>query len=273
MNPIFLFSIDLEDVRLGVFQGNKYKDRVTINTLRYLDWLEKNNFNCTFFTTGDIAKNHPKLIDKIIKQGHEIACHTTNHIPLDQQTPSSFKNDLVENIRLLRDAGAIEIKGFRAPVLSLVEKTKWAYDVLEELDFTYSSSVLPAKNPLYGWKEFGVQPKNVNSKIVEIPISVGKIGGFVFPIAGGIYFRVLPLFLTKTIITKQLSGMPLISYFHPYDIDNEQEKFMHGGINESKFYNWLMYYNRSSLFDKLDCLIKSGYKITTYGDFLKQLKL
>lgn len=271
MNNLFLFSIDLEDVRQGVYQGNKYKERVTINTLRYLDWLEYNQFKCTFFTTGHVAKNFPKLIEKIVESGHEIACHTTNHVPLDQQTPALFKNDLIENIQLLHDAGATDLKGFRAPVLSLIKKTSWAYDVLEELNFSYSSSVLPADNPLYGWKEFGVTPKKMNNKIIEIPISVGRVGGFVFPIVGGIYFRVLPLFLTKRIIKKQLIGQPLVSYFHPYDVDNEQEKFMHGGINDSKIYNWLMYYNRGSLFNKLDYLIESGYKITTYNNFLGEL--
>lgn len=273
MSKLFLFSVDLEDVRLGVYQGNKYKERVTINTFKYLDWLEKNKFKCTFFTTGHVAKNFPKLIEKIVDCGHEIGCHTTNHIPLDQQTRALFKKDLVENIQLLHNAGATNIIGFRAPVLSLIEKTSWAYEVLEELNFSYSSSVLPADNPLYGWKEFGVTPKKMNNKIVEIPITVGKIGGFVFPITGGIYFRVLPLFLIKNIINRQLSGIPLVSYFHPYDIDNEQEKFMHGGINDSKFYNWLMYYNRSSLFGKLDYLIESGYKITTYNNFVNQLEL
>jgi hypothetical protein len=181
-----------------------------------------------------------------------------------------FKKDLVENIQLLHDAGATDIIGFRAPVLSLIEKTSWAYDVLEELNFRYSSSVLPADNPLYGWKEFGLTSKRIKN-IIEIPISVGRIGSFVFPIVGGIYFRVFPLFLTKRIIKKQLIGQPLVSYFHPYDIDIEQEKFMHGGINDSKIYNWLMYYNRGSLFNKLDYLIESGYKITTYNNFVDEI--
>lgn len=198
VDKYFLFSVDLEDVRQGVPNGDIYKERVTINTKKYLEWLRLNNFKCTFFTTGQIAKDFPYLIEEIVNEGHEIACHTTSHIPLDKQTPKSFKLDLIENVQLLKNAGAKDIFGFRAPILSLslVKKTKWAYDVLEDLEFRYSSSVLPAKNPLYGWEEFGTSMKMVNNNILEIPISIGSIGNFSFPISGGIYFRVIPFVIS-----------------------------------------------------------------------------
>lgn len=271
MDKLFLFSVDLEDVRLGVDGGESYSDRVEINTLKYLEWLKDNNSKCTFFTTGHVAKNHPNLINKIVNEGHEVGCHTTNHIPLDKHTPQSLKKDLIENIKLLKDAGAKNIQGFRAPVLSLVENTKWAYDVLAELGFSYSSSVLPANNPLYGWKSFGEKSKKVTSSIVEIPISVGSIGSFSFPMVGGIYFRVLPFFLLKQIIKQHPKDSPIISYFHPYDIDVCQEKFMHSGINNSKFYNFLMYYNRKNLLNRLDFLVKDGYQIKTYANYIEEL--
>ena len=209
------------------------------------------------------------LIKEIIDEGHEIACHTNNHIPLDKQTPSEFREDLEKNISLLINAGAKEIKGFRAPIFSLTEKTQWVYEILDELGFIYSSSVLPAKNPLYGWEDFGKQPKIYKNNIIEIPITVAKFGGLTIPTSGGIYYRVMPFFIIKKMIDKNEKNLPLVGYFHPYDIDTEQEKFMHSGINNNKFYNWLMYYNRKNVFKRLDYLIANGYKICTYPNFVK----
>ncbi len=270
----FLFSIDLEDIRLRLAKPEDFKERVPVNTHRYLEWLKSSNSKCTFFVTGDIARLYPSLINEIISEGHEIACHTNDHLPLDKQTPIEFRIDLEKNILALERAGAKKIEGFRAPIFSLTPKTQWAYDILFELGFTYSSSVLPAKNPFYGWENFGYSPKRVNNKIVEIPLTMGKFGPVIVPAVGGVYFRVLPFLSIKSITKKRLKNkMPVVGYFHPYDIDSEQERYMNPGINDSHFYNFLMYYNRSKVFNRLDGIMAQGYNICTYSSFVKNSKL
>ena len=266
---IFLFSIDLEDVRLGMPDPNKYKERVLATTEKYLNWLNKFNFKCTFFTVGNIADKYPSLITDIVSEGHEIACHTSAHIPLDKQTKETFKEDLKKNIDSLQQAGAKKITGFRAPIFSLTENTKWAYEVLEELNFSYSSSVLPAKNPLYGWESFGQNPKKT-SNIIEIPMTVAKYGPIQVPFGGGIYFRLLPEFMIHSKIKNHHTlNNPLLGYFHPYDIDTEQGYFMHPGINNNIFYNFLMYYNRKNVFNRLEKIINKGFHICTYSDYVE----
>lgn len=270
MKRYFLFSIDLEDVRLMMPNGELYKERVPANTHAYLKWLNKHNFKCTFFTVGNVAEKYPSLIKEIIDEGHEIACHTNKHIPLDKLSPEEFSNDLKQNINLLLNAGAKNIEGFRAPVFSLTQKTAWAYDVLKELNFSYSSSVLPARNPLYGWENFGNSPKRVNENIIEIPMTTGKFSFLNIPYGGGVYFRVLPPFITKLKLQKhQTPNNPLLGYFHPYDIDTEQEKFMHPGINNSKLFNYLMYFNRNKVFERLDTLVDLGFEVCTYKKYIK----
>lgn len=266
---IFLFSVDLEDIRLRLDSPEKYEERVPLNTHKYLDWLKKYNQKCTFFVTGDIAVLYPSLIREIVSQGHEIACHTHAHIPLDKMTPYEFKRDIEKNVEVLYQAGAQKIEGFRAPIFSLTPKTKWAHDVLTELGFTYSCSVLPAKNPFYGWEDFGFAPKKMNSTLVEIPLTMGKFGPLVVPAVGGVYFRALPLLSIKHIAKRcAKNNVPAVGYFHPYDIDFEQERYMNPGINNSVFYNFLMYYNRSKVFDRLDSIMKQGFRITTYSDYV-----
>jgi len=268
-NNIFLFSIDLEDARENVVNGHLYADRVVENTETFLKWLKQNNFHCTFFTVGKIAEKYPGLIKNISSQGHEIACHSYDHKPLEQLGKEGFKADLDKNINALLKAGAAEIKGFRAPIFSLTKNCSWAYDVMKEFKLNYSSSVLPAKNPLYGWEDFGQEIKKTDSGIIELPITLTKVGPLKIPATGGVYFRVLPYFIIRNSIKKTfLNDQPVLSYFHPYDIDVQQEKYMHAGINNSKFYNFLMYYNRKKMFIRLNKLTQLDLNVMTYTQYI-----
>lgn len=268
MKKAYLFSVDLEDIRFGMADGLNYEERVPANVHKYFDWLNKHDFKCTFFVVGDVAEAFPSLVQEISSEGHEIACHMHRHVPLDKLSRETFKEGLESNVRTLRRAGAANIEGFRAPIFSLMPSTSWAYDVLKELGFSYSSSVLPAKNPFYGWEEFGKRPKKVQG-IVEIPMTVEKFGPLNIPIAGGVYFRVFPEILIRRWVKNYLkSDIPLLGYFHPYDIDTEQEHFMHPEINDSKFYNFLMYYNRKNVFKRLDAIIDMGFTVCPYAEYV-----
>ena len=185
-------------------------------------------------------------------------------------TPNEFKADVSSNMESLIKAGAGKINGFRAPYFSLTKDCSWAYKILKEIGFTYSSSVYPAKNPFYGWEEFGSNIKTMENSIIEIPMTVKSFGPIKAAYAGGVYFRVLPKFLIyNSFKNHHKTNTPLLGYFHPYDIDFNQEKFMHPEINESKFYNWLMNYNRKDVFNRLDTIISKGFIITTYSNYIK----
>lgn len=264
----FLFSIDLEDIRFRMENGGKYLERTPIMISKILEWLDKRRVKCTFFTVGDIAENYPEIIQELDNKGHEIACHSYRHITLDKLNQEEFKKDLYQNIEALLKAGAAAPIGYRAPNFSFTSDKKWVYSVMKDAGIRYSSSVLPANNPLYGWEKFGESNKEIDG-VLEIPISLGKFLTKKIPFAGGIYFRVLPfVWVKKQFNIAAGSPNPIVSYMHPYDFDTEQEKFMHPGINNSKFYNKLMYYNRKNLFNRLDAILKQT-KITTFKYWLE----
>lgn len=272
MEALYLFSVDLEDVRFAMKDGRRYAERVPDTVHRYMEWLDRRGFRCTFFVVGDAAEAYPGLIREIVEAGHEIGCHSYRHIPIEKQTPAEFKKDLEFNIEALRKAGARDISGFRSPMFTLTKATSWVYAILKELGFVYSSSVLPAKNPFYCWPDFGPDPKKVDG-IWEIPLSVARFGPIVVPPAGGVYFRILPKFLITRSAKKFLrSGRPLFGFFHPYDIDTEQERFMHPDIDDSRFYNFLMYYNRKKVFARLEAIIREGFKIIPYAEYVKRIE-
>lgn len=273
MLPTFLFSVDLEDVRLWMQNGERFTERVPDNTLQYLNWLDNYQAKITFFTVGQVARLYPELLQEIQHRGHEIACHSDLHLPVAGQTADQFRADLEANISSLHKAGVKQVVGYRAPIFSLTAKAaQWAYPILRDCGITYSSSVLPAKNPLFGWPEFGTAPVFTEAGVWEIPMSIAPVGPLKLPVAGGVYFRVLPrwLMLRKLRSLLQENGF-VASYFHPYDIDTQQERFMHPGINNSRFYNYLMYMNRSEVFERLDKVMQLKVKMDTYLSFVTNL--
>jgi polysaccharide deacetylase family protein (PEP-CTERM system associated) len=252
---IFLFSVDLEDVRDFIPGGRQYREAVTANTIKYLDWLDKMNAKATFFIVGKTARDYPDIIKEIIRKGHETACHTDTHIHLTKQTKDSFKKDCENFLDTMARLGAISVRGFRAPTFSMVEQSKWAYEVLHGLGFTYSSSVLPSDNPIFGWP--GFKGEGYYEGIYELPMNIGAFP-FKVPFGGGVYFRFFPLFILKRLFQATFNNnKPVLSYLHPYDVDTAQERFMHPHLNDSKILNRLMYVNRDEVFDKMEYLLKS----------------
>lgn len=266
----FLFSIDLEDVRSLIPDGERFAERVPANVERYLEFLKRHNARCTFFTVGDIARRYPSLMRQIVAEGHEIACHSSDHTPLDRHNRQSFREDLQRCLEDFSRVGAERISGYRAPIASMTQATTWAYEILRELGFTYSASVLAARNPLYGWPSFGPDRARRVDGVWELPVSLSGLPGLNVPLVGGVYFRVLPLPLVEYLFRRRLSsGDPVIGYLHPHDIDTEQERFMHGEINENRFYNWLLYRNRGDVFRRLERLLRHGVAIVPFRQYVE----
>ncbi len=251
--------------------GLDYREAVPKMTSRYLEFLDRYGSKATFFVVGAVALQYPGLVQEITSCGHEIACHSHNHIPLDQMDADSFRKDLEENIESLVRAGAHQPLGYRAPTFSMTADTQWAYPILGEFGIKYSSSVLPAAGPLYGWPEFGATCREI-SGVLELPVTLSGSPVLNVPFAGGIYLRVIPFAITQRWFKQCLrNNVPVVTYLHPYDIDENQERFMHPGLNRNRIYNRLMYLNRRTVFEKLDRVMALGYKIQTYDKYLSDL--
>ncbi|MEI8201956.1 MAG: polysaccharide deacetylase family protein [Bacteroidota bacterium] len=275
MNPTkhYLLSIDLEDVRFRMKNGNQLPERLTDNVMQYLDFFEKQHAKVTFFTVGDVAIHNPELIKEITKKGHEIACHSLNHQHIDEHTPESFYRDVSECKEILLKAGASDVIGYRAPRFSLTSQTQWAYAQLAKAGFSYSSSVLPAKNPLYGWEGFGINIMK-RDEILEIPISIfPEQARFSLPFAGGVYFRALPFWMIQYFFKKHFQKQNFCTgYFHPYDIDDQVEHFRFPEIKNALFH-LLLYYNRSNTLHRLEKILNNDYRCCTYAEYISSLDL
>lgn len=269
--PPFLFSVDLEDIRQLVPAGDRLRDRVEATSEDILAFLARHDARCTFFTTGDVARRYPALVARIAAAGHEIACHSDLHVPLDRKDAAAFRRELEVCREAYARAGVEEVCGYRAPIASLTGETRWAYDVLGETGFLYSASVLAARNPLYGWPDFGRDVPTRMNGVWELPVSLVRLPGLRVPFAGGVYFRVLPFALIRSCFRRRLAtGQPVLGYLHPYDVDCEQERFMYPEIGGSRLYNRLMHHGREKVIPRLDRLMALGAPITPFRDFVRQ---
>lgn len=268
MSNTFLFSIDLEEPKLFVNGTLTVLHRLPLLIDPLLLFLKEQKMQSTFFVVGELIPLYPDIIKKVRDEGHELAYHTYSHTPLDQFTPELFELDLEKGQEAFKKVGVDNVHGFRAPILSLTDKTKWVYPLLKKWGFHYSSSVLPATNPLYGWPEFGHQIKKIEG-IWELPVSLGQ-RPLMLPFASGTYFRVLPQLILKQFFNHyRKEEKDIIGYFHPYDFDHLCPRYMHDGIKESRFFNFLIYYNRKKLYTKMSSLQKQfPFRVQKYSDYL-----
>jgi peptidoglycan-N-acetylglucosamine deacetylase len=265
----FLFSVDVEDPRLDLPDGGKLPARVPALIDTYLDFLRRHDSKGTFFVVGEVARRHPEMVGRIASEGHELGCHSNAHVPLDRLGQAAFGDDLRRNLDALRAAGASGIKGYRAPCFSLTAETGWAYEKLAELDFAYSSSVLPARSPLYGNPSFGTGPRLIEG-IVELPVTLLPFRLLRVPV-GGLYFRVLPRpILRRALAIRRKRGEAVVSYHHPYDIDTEQS-FTHAGFRRWSAFDLLMRANRGAVLPRLEYARSLGFSFASYGPYAERV--
>ena len=222
-------TLDVEDLR----PSDQFEDRSKLMTEKVLDLFSEMNIRATIFVVGDVAKNHPEIINKAVKDGHEIGLHSHKHIPLQLLTPDEFEQELTGAKTLLQEISGQEINGFRAPTMSLTHKTRWAVPILKRVGFTYSSSVLPAKNPLYGWDGLPRHPFRWLNSVIEFPCPVTNILGFTIPYLGGAYFRLFPSIIRKMGVRRSSYGEVLWTYCHPWEFDPDEKYYQLENVGRS----------------------------------------
>lgn len=266
----FLLSVDLEDARSMIPAGMRYAERVPANTLRCLELFERHGARCTFFTTGDVARRHPDLVREIAARGHELACHGDAHTPIDRLGRDGFRRDLERALEALARAGVSEVQGFRAPYASLTPRTDFAWEVLREAGLRYSSSVAPVRGALYGWPGFAERPVRMEAGVWEIPVSVLRLGSLGLPFACGVYLRVLPFAPVRWAFRRTLrSGLPVVAYVHPHDVDTEEERRMYPELGGSRLLNALMYMGRGRLPSRLSRLLSEAGTLP-YAEYVER---
>ncbi|MEV6396424.1 glycosyltransferase [Streptomyces sp. NPDC051907] len=87
-------------------------------TPKVLDKLKQHDAHAVFFVTGTMASRHPELVERMVREGHEIGLHTFNHPDLSLQSDSRIDRELSQNQMALAGAAGIRTSLFRPPYSS-----------------------------------------------------------------------------------------------------------------------------------------------------------
>ena len=214
------FTLDLEDHR----PDESFEPRYGAVTDQLLGDLDEWGVTGTVFVVGELARDDPDLVARVAARGHEIGLHGASHTPLPEVGPRTFRTVTAEAADRLAQLVQAEVQGFRAPIFSLVPESAWAPEILSELGFRYSSSVLPARNPLFGWPQAPRTPFRWPSGLIEIPSPVFGVGPFMLPLLGGTYLRVAPAPVIAWVAKRAPDHAWL--YAHPYDFDPDEPRWL-----------------------------------------------
>ncbi|MGC1273670.1 MAG: XrtA system polysaccharide deacetylase [Planctomycetaceae bacterium] len=231
------FTVDVEDYyhvsafadRIPASGWDRCESRVVANTHRVLRLLSRHETRGTFFVLGWVADRFPALMRDIAHDGHEVGCHGYWHRLIYDQTEAEFRDDLDRARDAVHRASGITVTAYRAPCFSITARSIWALDVLAEEGFTLDSSIFPVHHDRYGMPGANRDIHQVErpaGSLTEFPPSVYRIGGMNLPVAGGGYFRLLPLAVTLHAIrrTNDDHGRPFMFYIHPWELDPDQPR-------------------------------------------------
>jgi peptidoglycan-N-acetylglucosamine deacetylase len=195
--------------------------RVEFTTDLTLDLLARHNVTATFFVLGWIADRHPRLVERIVQAGHEVASHGWAHRRVFELDERSFAEDLDRASAALEAAGAPRPIGFRAPEWSINDRAPWALAVLARAGFLYDSSMSPLRlvgNPRY--PQVPHRRETACGPVIEIPPLVGRWFNQHYPLGGGWGLRMSrPATVIRETEARNRRGHPVTLFVHPWEID------------------------------------------------------
>lgn len=263
------FTVDLEDwyqgLEIGSDSWSGFESRIERSAEDLLSMLDASRVTATFFVLGHLTEKHPQLIKSIAKQGHEIGSHGLSHQFLYKLTPAQLAEELKRSKSALEGLTGQEVVSFRAPFFSVTKESLWALEVLAKSGYKYDSSIFPVHNYRYGIPRAPRVPFQIrfsdDSRLIEFPISVLRIGGFNFPCGGGAYFRIFPYSVTRFCFYQlNNAGIPAVYYIHPWEIDP-----LHPRVPLPRRVALTHYFNLKSTKKRLENLLLD-FRFTTLRD-------
>ena len=131
-----------------------------VGTNRILDVLKEQGVKATFFCTGNFAENAPEVMQRIMDEGHEVACHGVDHWQ-PKATDFAISKQIVERVT------GQTVYGYRQPRMFAVSDEE-----IEKAGYRYNSSLNPAFIP--GRYMHLTAPRTwfMKSGVMQIPASV-----------------------------------------------------------------------------------------------------
>ena len=254
-------TVDIEDYYqvsafeplVGLAKWDRYPSRVVRNTRMLLNMLNGRGVKATFFVLAWVGERYPQLVKEIAANGHPIGCHSYQHRLIYTLSPDEFKEDTHRAKDILEQITGLRVTGYRAPSYSITKHSLWAYDILEELGFVFSSSVFPIYHDRYGIPDAPRFAYRVpHHDLVEYPISTARFLGYNIPVSGGGYFRLFPYAFARLALSRinNKEHQPFVFFIHPWEMDPDQPRIAHASLR-SKLRHYTNLHKTKERFHKL----------------------
>ena len=120
--------------------GNKSaKDSAEKGFHKIIEALKIFNVKATWNCVGLIAKHYPETIEKIIIEGHEVACHTYSHIVPILTERDKLASDIDQAKLIFEKRFNIQLRGFHSPqdawsknLIKILIDRNFSYDIVLE---------------------------------------------------------------------------------------------------------------------------------------------
>ncbi|HMH04111.1 MAG TPA: polysaccharide deacetylase family protein [Candidatus Udaeobacter sp.] len=128
-------------------------------TPKLLDLLTTHHIKATFFVIGENVAEHPEIVARAAREGHEIANHSWSHPNLGKMSDDSVRRQLQQTDDAIKNATGKRPTLMRPPYGSITAREKrWIHD-----EFAYDI-ILWDVDP-YDWKRPG--PAVVRARILK----------------------------------------------------------------------------------------------------------
>ncbi|KGG79874.1 deacetylase [Caloranaerobacter azorensis H53214] len=143
-----IYSVDTDEKKIAISFDAAWGDQYT---KQILDILDKYNVKTTFFLVGFWVDRYPDMVKEIVKRGHEIGNHSTNHPHMTKLSQEQIIKELKETEDKIKKITGQKTILFRPPFGDYNDKLirtcknngyyviQWDVDSLD-------------------WKELGVEP-------------------------------------------------------------------------------------------------------------------
>jgi len=193
----------------------------------------------------------------------------------DRLDSPGFKEKFSDEIKKFEKLTNGKSRGFRAPTFSLNDTSSWAIDVLEENNYMYDSSIVPAKTSMYGspnaeHKPYKITSNSINKndssgKLIEFPLLVTTFLGKKIPAAGGFYLRTLPIKVIKNALKNyQNKNMPGSFYIHSWELTPEFMPKLDLPFKDK----FTTYHNLGKAYSRMSDLLKS-FEFTSFSRYIR----
>jgi polysaccharide deacetylase family protein (PEP-CTERM system associated) len=268
-SPTFV-SVDVEDyyheVPGGeeVFVRDGLPSHLARNTDRLLDLFADRDVQATFFVLSCAASRLLRQLDRMVDEGHEVACHGYAHGRATWMKPQEFREDIRRAKATLEDFTGQEVRGYRAPYFAVTEQSLWTLDEIRNAGFHYDSSVCPVKNFAYGIPDAPEGPHRLRNGLIELPLPQTKLLGYRFMVGGGFYLRAYPFWFTRLLLRLRDSALPRVFYIHTWELDDKRMNLWDLGVDlpglkwKPRLMKWITTYNRRSTLARFERLLTLG---------------